>query len=92
LEEHESIAVECRMFRLFAYGPIFPESLRKAKHSHARDIVAALEKALADAMRKAGYFMLNEVNSRKALDLERWHEVTDAFGVHFPALLHGAEL
>jgi hypothetical protein len=84
------IAEECQTFRLFACGPIFSESKSEAKHRHSRDVVAALEKALADAMHQAGYEMLNEVKSRKPLDPELWRDVADTFRKHFPNLQHRA--
>ncbi len=86
LEARKLIAEECQAFRLFAYGPIFPASKSEVKHQHSRDVIAALEKALADAMHAAGYDMLNEVKSRKALDQKLWREVAGTFGKHFRRL------
>ena len=86
LEKHKLIAEECQKFRLFACGPIFPESECEVKHQHSRDVIAALEKALADAMHAAGYEMLNEVKCRKALDQKLWREVAGTFRKHFPRL------
>lgn len=84
LEKRKFVAEECRAFRLFACGPIFPES--ELNHSHFRDVIAAVEKALADAMHAAGYDMLNEVKSRKPLDQKLWREVAGIFRKHFPRL------
>lgn len=90
LEQYNLSAEECLEFRLFAYGPIYPESQSQVEHRHSRDIVAALEKQLADAMRAAGYEMLNEVGCRKPLDPELWREVAETFRKHFPNLQHRA--
>ena len=88
LEEHKLIAEECQAFRLFACGPIFSESHSEVNHRHSRDVIAALEKALADAMCGAGYEMLNKVTCRKPLDPELWREVAGTFRKIFPALPH----
>ena len=90
LERHQLIAEECWAFRLFACGPILPEIQSEAKHRRSRDIVAALEKALADAMHAAEYVMLNEVACRKPLDPELWRAVVAVFRGHFPKLQHRA--
>ena len=90
LEDCKLVAEECRAFRLFACGPVFPETQSKARHARSRDIVAALEKELADAMHAAGYDVLNEVKCRKPLDQDLWHAVMAAFQEHFPKLQHPA--
>jgi hypothetical protein len=90
LEEHGLAAEECKKFRLFAHGPIFPQVQTKAAHTRSRDIVAGLEKALADALKDGGYPMLNEVKCRKQLDGQGWREVLAQFAPHFPALRHRA--
>ena len=90
LELHKVAAEECRAFRLFACGPILPEIQSEVQHRRSRDVVAALEKALADAMQAAEYVMLNEVTCRKPLDPELWRAVVAAFGEHFPKLQHRA--
>src|SRR5258708_1834458 len=48
--EQSGIAPEECEFRLVAHGPILAEAKTAEEHRNARDIVAALEKALADAM------------------------------------------
>ncbi len=79
-------------FRLVAHGPVLPESdkekdaERVAEHRGRRDIVAALEKRLADAMDEAGYEVLNEVRCRMPLDRRRWRKVRADFAVEFPKL------
>jgi hypothetical protein len=58
---------------LVALGPLEQESeaVERTEHDKRRDVVAAMEKALAGAMRDAGYRVMNDVRSRKELDLER---------------------
>ncbi len=86
LENRKLVAEECREFRLFACGPIFPETRNKLKHEQWRDILAGLEKALADAMQAAGYDMLNEVKCRKTVDSELWGTVVAVLQQQFPRL------
>ena len=90
LENHELVAEECRAFRLFACGPLFPESHGQTEHTQSRDIVAALEKQLADSMRTAGYRMLNEVKCHRQFDLELWRSIVSVFTEPFPNLQSGA--
>ena len=79
---------EACAFRLVALGPLEQESeaVERAEHDKRRDVVAALERALAGAMREVGYHVMNEVSSRKALDLERFNDVLVDFAEKFPAL------
>ncbi len=86
LENYKLVAEECQAFQLFACGPILPESQSTLEHRRSRDIVAALEKALADAMHAAEYVMLNEVACRKPVDPELWRAVVAVFREHFPQL------
>ena len=51
-----------------------------------RDIVAALEKAVAEALKEAGYEVMNTVRCRKPLNAELFASVLSAFAGHFPAL------
>ncbi len=78
----------CTSFELIAYGPMFPEAKDMAAHRIPRDIMAALEKKLADALIESGYNVLNTTNCRKTLDKNLWDEVRDAFAKHFPKLTH----
>lgn len=72
-------------FRLHAYNPIFDDSTTKT-HGELCDIMSGLEKALADAMLKAGYDLLNTVNCRMPLDKHLFAEVKRAFSDSFPEL------
>lgn len=79
---------ECS-FRLVAHGPMLEEVDGLERHRGPRDTVAALEKALAEAMREAGYEVINTVNSRMPLDAELFSAVRAAFSAHFPKLQSG---
>jgi len=78
---------DCETIEFFGYGPIF-EEVEKGDPLHVRRHadVSALEKALCDAIRGAGYTVLNDVRSRKALDLATWAQVCEAFSDPFPKL------
>lgn len=72
-------------FRLVAVGPLKEES--RDDHEARRDMVAAMEKALAEVLEEAGCKPMNEVTCRKPLDETRFAEVRDAFARAFPALV-----
>jgi hypothetical protein len=76
-------------FRLVALGPLEAESRKSKRHEHdqRRDVVAAMEKALAEMMRAAGCRVMNVVTCRKRLDRARFSRVRAAFGRAFPALI-----
>ena len=69
-----------------AYGPVFPVTCERKKYDEQWRGVAALEKALADALKAAGYCVLNKVDSKQVYDPELWHKVKEAFGCHFAKL------
>jgi hypothetical protein len=75
-------------FKLFAHGPIMEESVTHDSHRTSRDHVAAMEKALADAMLAASYNVINEVPCRKQLDGAAFAIVRAAFGEHFTRLVN----
>jgi hypothetical protein len=76
------------LFRLVSHGPVLPESASKdrAEHNWRRDVVAAMEKALCNDLRAAGYDVLNTVNCRKELDPAMYAGIRAAFAVEFPRL------
>ena len=91
----------CTSFKLFSYGPLFeevkpdgsePEDKAEARkelmrrQKPLRDVVGALEKALADTLRDVGYEVMNPVPGRSDTESHRWHEVLAAFEPRFPAL------
>lgn len=73
-------------FRLVAHGPIFDEAGTKQEHLQRRDCIAAMEKALADALSAAGYDVINRVNCKSALDKGAFNSILEAFATAFPAL------
>jgi hypothetical protein len=74
-------------FRLISHGPILEESASQDDHRNRRDSIAALEKALADAMKAAGYTMLNAVACKKSLDSNLFENIRSAFALQFPKLV-----
>lgn len=85
--ERRGVAPEaCTSFELIAHGPIFEEAQDWETHKERRDVVAALEKALADGLKLSGYEVLNEVKDRHDLDARLWFAVREAFAAHFPDL------
>lgn len=84
--ETSGIAPEACAFRLIAHGPVLAEAQSIEEHRRSRDVVAALEKALAEAMTAAGYDVMNDVHCRMPLDGELFATVRAAFAHHFPRL------
>jgi hypothetical protein len=81
----------CRSFEMVAYGPIFPEAASKAEHEPSRNLIAAMEKALRDALHTAGYKVLNNVNCRQELHDRHWQKVLAAFSERFTQLNQAPE-
>ncbi len=75
-------------FSLTAHGPILPEAPDKDldEHKVRRDVVAAIEKRLADDLRAADYDVVNTVSSTKALDEAVYLRVHTAFAERFSSL------
>lgn len=78
----------CQSFEMIAYGPIFPHALTDEEHKVSWRLVAAMEKALRDALHTAGYRVLNDVRSLQVLDEEHWQAVIAAFAGRFSFLNH----
>jgi hypothetical protein len=85
LQAHGVEADACA-FQFVAHGPVMAEGQTRAEHDVRRDRIAAIEKALADAMGRAGYKVLNTVSSKKQLDRELLGQVLDAFRAEVPRL------
>lgn len=81
---------QCRAFHLIAHGPLFPEAENMDAHRAPRDVVAALEKALADTLSAVGYRVLNTVHCRKPLDEALFATVIEAFAKQLPKLQEGS--
>ena len=84
--EGKKIAPEACSFRLISHGPILKESKNKDEHRNRRDIIAAMEKALANEMSAAGYIVINTVRCRKKLNEAKFAPVRAAFANHFKML------
>jgi hypothetical protein len=92
---------DCSAFHLVAHGPIYPEVERTlgldrvalmAKHLPLRDVVGAMEKALAEELNQAGYRVLNTVKWKHPYDPAIWETVQTAFAKHFPRIAGGYAL
>jgi len=81
--EAKGIVPEKCSFRLVAHGPVLDEGKTKEEHRPRRDKVAAMEKALAEAMCAAGYDVLDKVNCRVPLEEVAFAEVMEAFAEKF---------
>ena len=90
LEQRQVLPEKCASFDFIAHGPLFPETQDWPTHVERRNVVAALEKALAAGLVRAGYDLLNTVNDSHELDARLWALVREAFAVHFPRLGYGA--
>lgn len=80
---------QCHAFHLIAHGPLFPQAKDMAAHRAPRDVVAALEKALADTLSAVGYRVLNTVHCRKPLDEALFTRVREAFAKQLLKLHEG---
>jgi hypothetical protein len=85
--QHGAVPESCA-FRLIALGPIEQEARTpgRREHDQRRDLVAAMEKALAELLASAGLKVMNRVVSRKPLDEGRFAQVRTAFEKAFPQL------
>ena len=84
--EAKNINPQTCSFRLIAHGPIFKEAKNREQHKKRRDNIAAMEKALADEMTDSGYNVINKVNCRMKLDLNKYNPVKASFALHFKKL------
>lgn len=84
--EGKKINPEKCFFRLISHGPILKETKNKEEYGKRRDLVAAMEKALADDMAEAGYNVINTVHCRKKLNEAKFAPVRAAFAKQFNKL------
>ena len=77
---------QCSEIQLIAHGPVFPETDDMQKRAAWRWKVAALEMALTNALKAAGYTILNQADNKPGYDLVLWDKAKEAFGCHFPEL------
>lgn len=88
--DHCGIVPEhCKNFHLITYGPLFEQAVGMDDHEAPRDVMAALEKALADTLKTAGYQVMNKVYCRKPLDKALFTSVREAFAKQLPKLQEG---
>lgn len=88
---------ECAEFKMFAHGPLFLEpkdggTMDEDEFRRRRDIVAALEQALADALRCGGYRVLNTVHSKKPMCVVCWNNVRRGFAKYFGRIAPGPQV
>jgi len=86
LKEHGVDPTRIDSAKYHFFGPLFPEAADMDTHRAPRDATAALEKALAESLKEAGYRLLNTVRCRRPLDEGRWAKVKDEFSAVFPKL------
>lgn len=86
---------DCEAFHLIAHGPIYPEVPKEEgadrpalmeKHMPLRNLVGAMEKALAGDLMLAGYKVLNTVKWSHPYDKKVWSGVRSAFAEKFDRL------
>lgn len=70
---------ECN-YQLLAIGPLFPEQETLETHRTHRDIVAPLESALAEHLRKAGHSVLGKHPRGRAFDAALFQQVLSLLG------------
>ncbi|MBK0327749.1 hypothetical protein I5535_10640 [Rhodobacteraceae bacterium F11138] len=92
-------AEDCKAFHLISHGPIYPEidkndgadrKVLMERHMPLRNLVGAMEKALAEELAAAGYDVMNEVKWSHPHDAAVWAAVREAFAEHFPRLRNAA--
>lgn len=72
------------LFAIHTFGPLLTDN--KLSHDEKCDVIAALEKSLADSMAKAGYEVLNRVHCQMPLNNELWEQAREQFARAFPKL------
>ena len=90
LQEHK-INPQCCKFEMIAHGPLLfepphkhtPNDKDKEEFRNMRDIMAALEQGLTEALRRGEYCVLNTVRNLKPLCWQCWVRVHQAFQKHF---------
>jgi hypothetical protein len=87
LTQHGAVPESCA-FRLIALGPIEQEARApgRGEHDLRRDLVAAMEKALAELLASLGLKVMDRVVSHKPLDDARFAQVRVAFAKALPQL------
>jgi hypothetical protein len=76
---------ECK-FQMTAIGPIFEEQCDFESHKHYRDIIGAVESALAAHLQDRGYTVIGNHDLMEAPDQALWHDVQRLVNVRFPVM------
>lgn len=76
----------CRSLDLVAYEPILPEAETLDEHKRRWRKIGPLERALGDALKNAGYGVLNDIHWTHELDEQLWQQVRSAFASRFDLL------
>lgn len=84
--ESRNVDPEQCTFRLIAHGPILHEAANTETHQKHRDVIAAMERQLAEDLADAGYVVMNAVASSKPLDRKAYEQVRAAFAHDLPRL------
>ena len=86
LKEHNIDPYTCTNFQWIGYGPLFPQTKNKQEHFKRRNVVAALENALHDALLLGGYNVIDHSSSTEPLCKLCWQKVRQAFKQHFGSI------
>ena len=76
----------CEQLEFVTHGPLHTETSDWESHKPLRDRVHALERALCDGMRNAGYDVVNVVTCKGSADENDWLSVKNAFATRFERL------
>ncbi len=85
LGKRDIVPEQCS-YRLVAHGPILEEAKIWDLHRERRDVLAGMEKRLAEDLVSAGYDVLNTVQSHKPLEASLYSSVRAEFAEHFEKL------
>lgn len=80
----EEIEPQDYNFEMVAIDPIFSEQNTMKEHIPIRDIVAALEFALSEELKRRNYIVLGTYGSRKSLDEQLFDKVLEIINNDFP--------
>jgi hypothetical protein len=75
-------------FEMVAFGPIFPEQPTFEKHVPFRDKMAALERAVADELRRRGYTVLGTHPRVGVSDVSLFDAIREVLDSKFPLVVN----
>ena len=91
LKKHLEIDLsQCEAVEFIAHGPLESEAKTWGGHVPRRDRTHALERDLCNAMKKAGYEVMNDVTCRLPSEPQAWELVRAAFAERFERLAPSA--